>query len=160
MNGHLTIGQVAKTVGIPAKTIRYYEEINLLQPPKRMENKYREYTEEDMVRLRLIKQARALGLSLSEVKQLVQECFDGSCEHLRDRFLTQLPTYISSIKKRIDDLQELLMQLKGLQNNLSTLHLKDPYKRVVEKDCCEVLEKVEMITKKGGVKNGRQKKKS
>lgn len=79
----------------PTKTIRYYEEIELLQPAKRMDNKYREYSKEDIARLRLIKQARVLGLSLDEVKQLVKECFGGSCEHLRDSFLTRLPKILS-----------------------------------------------------------------
>ena len=158
MNGQLTIGQVAKEVGIPTKTIRYYEEIKLLQPAKRMDNKYREYSKEDIVRLRLIKQARALGLPLSEVKQLVKECLDGSCEHLKRSFLTQLPKYIASVKGRIVELQELQEQLESLGENLTTMRLSHPQKRVAEKDCCEVLEEMEMITKKGGVKNGRQKK--
>jgi len=107
MNSHLTIGQVAKEVGLPSKTIRYYEEVKLIQPTKRMDNKYREYSQENIARLRLIKQARVLGLSLDEVKQLVEECFDGSCEHLRDSFLAKLPKYIESVKVRVNELQEL-----------------------------------------------------
>lgn len=158
MKNHLTIGQVAETVGIPTKTIRYYEDIRLLQPAKRMENKYREYSEEDIVRLRLIKQARVLGLPINEVKQLIEECLDESCEHLRDNFLMKLPKYIASVKERLAELQELEEQLKGLQNNLNTLHLANPQEKVSKKDCCEVLEQIETITKKGGVKNGRQKK--
>ncbi len=158
MNGHLTIGQVAKEVGIPPKTIRYYEEIELLQPAKRMDNKYREYSQEDIARLRLIKQARVLGLSLNEVKQLVEECLDKSCEHLKNSFLTNLPKYIESVKVRVNELQEFQRQLEDLQNNLKTLPLKNPHKKVGEKDCCEVLEQMESITKKGGVRNGRQKK--
>ena len=156
MNGYLTIGQVAKEVGIPTKTIRYYEEIKLIQPPKRMDNKYREYSKEDIVRLRLIKQARALGLPLNEVKQLVQECIDGSCEHLKASFLTHLPQYIQSVSERIGELQLLQEQLETLQQNLKILPLTNPQRKVAEKDCCEVLEQVEIVTKKGGVKNGRQ----
>ncbi len=147
MNQHRTIGQVAKAVGISAKTIRYYEEIQLLKAAKRMENTYREYSDEDIARLRLIKQARALGLPIGEVKQLVVECLDGSCEHLRERFLMKLPTYIASIKERVTQLNELHEQLEGLQKNLSTLHLSHPQKKAVEKECCEVLEQMEGITK-------------
>lgn len=155
MNGHLTIGQIAKEVGLPPKTIRYYEEVKLIQPAKRMDNKYREYTQEDIARLRLIKQARVLGLSLDEVKQLVEECLDGSCEHLKDSFLTKLPKYINSVKERVNELQELQEQLESLQNNLKTLPLQNPHKRVGDKDCCEVLEQMESITMKGGVRNVR-----
>lgn len=156
MNGHLTIGQVAKEVGIPTKTIRYYEEVSLIKPAKRMDNKYREYSQEDIARLRLIKQARVLGLSIDEVKQLVEESFEGSCQHLRDSFLTKLPKYISYVKEKVSELHELQEQLESLQNNLKTLPLKNPDKKMGEKDCCEVLEQMETITKKGGVRNGRQ----
>lgn len=158
MNNQLTIGQVAKQIGIPAKTIRYYEEIKLLQPAKRMENKYREYSEEDIARLRLIKQARALGLPLNEVKQLVEECLDESCEHLKGSFLTHMPKYIASVKQRIGELQELESQLEDLQYNLTSLNLTNPKEKVSKKECCEVLEEIEKITTKGDENNGRQKK--
>jgi MerR family copper efflux transcriptional regulator len=154
MNKHLTIGQVAQEVGIPPKTIRYYEEIDLIQPAKRLDNKYRAYTKEDIARLRLIKQARILGLSLDEVKHLVEECIEGSCEHLKNRFLTKLPQYITAVKERIDELQALQAQLESLQDNLKTLPLSNPQQRVGEKGCCEVLEQMEAITQKGDVRNG------
>lgn len=143
INGQLTIGQIEKEVGIPAKTIRYYEEIKLIEPVKRMDNKYREYSKEDISRLRLIKQARVLGLPLYEVKQLVKECLGGSCKHLKESFLAKLPNYISSVRERTSDLKQLLKQLEGLGKNLTTLHLSDPHKRVSEKDCCEVLEQID-----------------
>jgi MerR family transcriptional regulator, copper efflux regulator len=156
MNKHVTIGQVAQEVGIPPKTIRYYEEINLIQPAKRMDNRYRAYTKEDIARLRLIKQARILGLSLAEVKHLVEECFEGSYEHLKERFLTKLPQYITAVKGKIDELQELQAQLESLQDTLTILPLTDPQKRVGEKACCEILAQMETITQKGGVRNGRE----
>lgn len=156
MNGQLPIGQVAKKVGIPAKTIRYYEEIKLIKLVKRSDNKYREYSKDDIARLRLIKQARVLGLPLNEVKQLVTECLDGSCEHLKMHILAQLPKYIASVKERIADLRVLQEQLESLERSLTIIRLSHPKKRVAEKDCCEVLEEMELITKEGGVKNGKQ----
>jgi len=152
----LTIGQLSRQVGIPTKTIRYYEDIKLLQPAKRMDNKYREYSEEDIARLRLIKQARALGLPLNEVKQLVEECLDESCEHLRGSFLAHLPKYLASVKLRMSELKELETQLEDLQNSLTSLNLTNPQEKVSKKDCCEVLDYMERTIKKGGVTNGRQ----
>lgn len=150
MNLQLTIGQVAQEVGIPAKTIRYYEEIRLIQPANRLENNYREYSKEDISRLRLIKQARTLGLPLAEIKQLVAECFDGTCEHLKARFLTRLPRYRESVRGRIAELQEVQEQLERLEKNLATIKLSHPQMKVIQKDCCEVLEQIEKIIKKGG----------
>ena len=150
MNPQMTIGQVAKTVGIPTKTLRYYEEIQLLQPAKRMDNKYRAYTEEDIARLRLIKQAKSLGLSLDEIKQLVGESMDGTCEHFRQSFLGKLPTYITSVNHRIKELQTLKQQLEHLQQSVRTLSLTSPKKQVKEQNHCEVLEHIEQAMNTSG----------
>lgn len=151
MNGYLTIGQVSKEVGLPAKTIRYYEDIQLLPPAKRMDNTYRKYSNEDIKKLRFIKQARTLGLFLSEIKELIEESFEGSCEHLKAKMVLQIPQYIASIKKRINDLQALQYQLEELQESMKTLHLTEPTKRVKDKECCEVLHHFEQTITKGGV---------
>ncbi len=150
MSNTFTIGQLAESVGMSAKTIRYYENIKLLQPAKRMENKYRTYSGEDIKRIIFIKQARALGLPLHEVKQLVDESFEGTCEHLKANLIRQLPEYISSVKKRIEDLQKLQHQLEDLQKSFDELPLKNPKKRVKDKRHCEVLEHLEKSIVKGG----------
>lgn len=156
MNPQMTIGQVAKTVGISTKTIRYYEEIQLLQPAKRMDNRYRAYNEKDIARLRFIKQARVLGLPLSGVKQLVNEGFDGTCEHLKTNIMAQLPHYIVSVKKRIAQLQALQQQLEDLQEGFKTLVLTHPEKYVKDNKRCEVLQHFEQTITKGGEEYGVQ----
>ena len=64
MEGRLTIGQVAKTSGVAAKTIRYYEQIGVLPAPSRGVSGYRLYDEPAVERLRFIHRARSLGLPL------------------------------------------------------------------------------------------------
>lgn len=150
MNRPLTIGHVAKKVGIPTKTIRYYEDIQLIPSAKRMGNKYRAYAKEDIARLRLIKQARALGLPLQEIKQLVKEGFDGTCNHLKMSLASQIPQYIASVKKRIVELQALQQQLEKLENGIIHLSLSSPEKQVKEQQSCEVLEQFEKTMTKGG----------
>ena len=56
----LTIGQVAKTSGVAAKTIRYYEQIGVLPAPRRGTSGYRLYDEPGVERLRFIYRARSL----------------------------------------------------------------------------------------------------
>jgi len=87
MESTFTIKQAAVQVGLTTKAIRYYESLKIMNPAKRKDNKYREYTLDDMSRLRLIKQARALGLSLSEIKPLVKYCIDGKCDDLKLQLL-------------------------------------------------------------------------
>ncbi len=67
----LSIGEAASRSGVPPKTIRYYEEIGLIAPAERLENRYRAYDENDVQTLRFIQRARRLGFSLKEVAALL-----------------------------------------------------------------------------------------
>ena len=67
----LTIGQVAKTTGLAAKTIRYYEEIGVLPVPRRTASGYRLYDSPGVEHLRFIRRAQALGFTLKEIKELL-----------------------------------------------------------------------------------------
>ena len=62
----LTVGQLAHLTGVPAKTIRYYEQVGILPSPSRSATGYRQYAQRDVHRLLFIRRARALGLSLSK----------------------------------------------------------------------------------------------
>ena len=66
----MNIGDAAERSGLPAKTIRYYEDIRLVKPA-RGENGYRDYSSEDVHRLRFLQRARGLGFSVEECRQLL-----------------------------------------------------------------------------------------
>ncbi len=70
-NGLMSIGEAASQSGVPPKTIRYYEEIGLITPAERLENRYRAYDDNDVQTLRFIQRARSLGFSLKEVAALL-----------------------------------------------------------------------------------------
>lgn len=65
------IGELGHRVGVPPQTIRYYERLGLLEPPERTESDYRIYSETSEERLRFIQKAKRFGLSLDEIKQLI-----------------------------------------------------------------------------------------
>lgn len=70
----LRIQEVADTVGLTARSIRYYEEVGLLEPAARSEGAYRLYDLDDVERLRFIKGLRDdAGFSLSEIGQLLED---------------------------------------------------------------------------------------
>ena len=67
----MNIGEAAALSGVPAKTIRYYEEIGLVRPAPRTGGGYRAYGDKDVHVLRFVQRARSLGFSVSECRQLL-----------------------------------------------------------------------------------------
>ncbi len=97
--GHTTktyeqkIGDLAGELGLNPKTIRYYEEIGLMPAPHRRPSGYRLYTDTDRDRLRFIIKAKAIGLTLAEIAEILalRRRGDQPCDHvveLLDRKLT------------------------------------------------------------------------
>ncbi|MEZ5559377.1 MAG: Cu(I)-responsive transcriptional regulator [Pseudomonadales bacterium] len=104
----MNIGIAAKRSGLPAKTIRYYEEIGLLVPG-RAENGYREYSEADVHRLTFLHRARNLGFSVDECRLLLSLYDD--------------PHRASSEVKAIalDRIREIDRRIEGLASMRATL---------------------------------------
>ena len=71
MNGGLKIGELARRAGVTAKAIRFYERKRVLPAAKRSPNGYRVYGDDAVELLRFIKQATGLGLTLSEIKDIL-----------------------------------------------------------------------------------------
>ena len=67
----LRIGKVARNAGLAIDTVRYYEREGLLEKPARTASGYRHYRPDVVARLRFIRQAKDLGFSLSEIKELL-----------------------------------------------------------------------------------------
>ena len=90
----LRIGELAARCGVSTDTIRYYEREELLPRPRRTASRYRIYDEHDEGRVRFIRQAQDLGLTLDNIRELVRERrlhTPGECRHvaglLRERIV-------------------------------------------------------------------------
>jgi len=75
----MQIGQLAKQTGVSVQTIRFYERQQLLPPPVRKESGYRAYGNESVKRVQFILQAKALGFSLAEARDILQMRERGHC---------------------------------------------------------------------------------
>ena len=81
----LRIQEVAAEVGLTPRSIRYYEEVGLLEPAARSEGAYRLYDESDIERLRFIRGLRDdAGFSLAQIGQLLED--EAARERNRERF--------------------------------------------------------------------------
>ena len=136
MERNLTISEVAREVGLSAKTIRFYEESGVIKPLARADNSYRRFSERDIQRLHLIKRARDIGLPLSEIKNIVSECIDKGCLEARTYIAEHVPKYLHTIDKRLAELQTLKRDLVALQ-----AHYEEEGQEWVHSTeaCCEII---------------------
>jgi MerR family transcriptional regulator, copper efflux regulator len=119
----MKIQDFSKRTGVPAKTIRYYEEIGLLPAPARAENNYRQYTEQDIDRLRLVAGSRQLDLSLDDIREILamRDNREAPCRTL----LNRLEQKADEIKGRIRALQKLEWELRKLYSLGQTFPVDD-----------------------------------
>ena len=120
MKAGMTIGELAGELQLNPKTIRYYEEVGLLPEPRRSESGYRLYSRHEMERLRLIQRAKLIGLSLAEIKEIVEYAIDRRCGVTEVRLLSLVETKLGEIDRKIDDLITFRNNLRQYHEDLSS----------------------------------------
>ncbi len=109
----MLIRDLSRLSGVSAKTIRYYERIGILPPARRQPNGYRVYGESDLARLKLVRGARQLGLSLEEIREVLA---------LRDRGEAPCRTLLDLLAAKALEIEARIRELRALQRDLETLH--------------------------------------
>ena len=107
----LTIGHIARAAGVNIETVRYYQRRGLVSLPPKRARGFRYYTPETASRLRFIKRAQALGMSLKEVQRLIRIDAKGACKETRALAVEKLALVESKLVElaRLRDvLQELV----------------------------------------------------
>lgn len=110
--GTIRIGDLARRTGLTVRTIRYYEELGLLESVKRVENAIRVYTAYDERRLRFIQRLKVLGLSLQEMLAL---------EKLYRRERTNravLPALVEMLDRHLGQTNERIQALESLRDQI------------------------------------------
>jgi DNA-binding transcriptional MerR regulator len=115
----MKIGELARSTGQTTKTIRFYEAEGLLPDPRRTPSGYRIYGDPDIKRLRFIRMAKRLGLSLEEIRGILRlhDRREPTCTHVRslledklaqiDRALAELQAFHSEITRLKDEAGDL-----------------------------------------------------
>lgn len=115
----LTIGEVARRSGFTIKALRFYERRGLLPPTARSEGGYRLYSEADLHRLDFVRQAKALGLALDQIRELVSSAREQSCSMTRPRLLSVLDERIRQTARQIETLTRLKKDLERRRRGLA-----------------------------------------
>jgi DNA-binding transcriptional MerR regulator len=114
------IGELATKVGVTERTIRYYEELGLLDSIKRLDGGTRVYTDEDIRRLKLIRKLKVLGLSLQEMHEL-----EGMYKTQRSnrtvlpRLIELLDAHLATVDRRISELHALRDEIRTYREHVA-----------------------------------------
>src|SRR4051794_7882608 len=107
----MRIGQLAAQTGFAVRTIRFYEQSGLLPAPQRTEGGYRVYDQDAVNRLRFVRSAQALGLSLAEIGEVlrIRDHQGPPCSYVAEL----IATHISAVEIRIKELAALRDELRA-----------------------------------------------
>lgn len=116
--GNMTIGRIARAAGAGIETIRFYEREGLLEKPARTASGYRHYRPDVVARLRFIRQAKDLGFTLSEIRELLAlKVMPGkSCADVKaraERKIADVDRRIASLKRMRGALAKLASACSG-----------------------------------------------
>lgn len=117
---HMQISDLAEMLGITTRTIRLYEKLGLVEPPKRTDGRVRYYEQADVQRFKFILKVKELGLSLEEMKELAQ-LYDQEHqvpEKIMPRLIELLDTHLKSIKQKISTLQSLEKDITAYRHRI------------------------------------------
>ena len=111
----MQIGELAKEAGVNVQTVRFYERRKLLPEPARTQSGYREYGSQELKQLHFIRQAKALGFSLDEIRDIIRSRGRGECPCTD--VITIAERHLRDVTKQIQALQnfkeELSYAVKG-----------------------------------------------
>jgi Cu(I)-responsive transcriptional regulator len=109
----MNISEVSQRAGLPSKTIRYYEEIGLIQPARRA-NGYRQFSEADLHRLAFVGRARSLGFSIEDCRSLLTLYEDRGRASADVRAIAA--GHLRLIDERLAEMQQMRQTLADLVN--------------------------------------------
>lgn len=137
------IGVVAHELNINPKTIRYYEEIELIPPAQRTETGYRVYDQADIERLAFILRARALDFSLDDIGEILALRENGEAPCL---YVTELvQQQIAAIDDKIAALTQLRHELEEIDQAAQSL----PRDSIANKECiCHLIENQSLTSRR------------
>jgi len=130
MRDGLTIGALAERSQVSRDTVRFYERKRLLPAPRRTASGYRLYGADDAGRVRFIRRAQAMGLTLEDIRELLRAQTLETAEQCR--------RVASRLRARIEAVDGKIAELRTFRGELSR-HLRHCERAGAEPECCPVV---------------------
>jgi len=106
-----TVSETARRVGLPGRTVRYYDSIGLVSPGERTDAGYRLYGPEEEARLSFVRQAKGLGFSLDEIRGLIGAAERGCCGEV-------IPALQQLLDQKVAEIDERIAHLRSFRERL------------------------------------------
>lgn len=120
----MRIGELAAATGTTTKTLRFYEQMGLLAAPLRTPSGYRDYAPESVRRLGFVKRAQAAGMTLAQIRQVleIRDAGQPPCQHVTDL-----------LDQRLEEVDAQLVELRTLRDTIAAL--RERARHADERDC-------------------------
>lgn len=127
------IKQVSQITGVSTESIRYYERIGIMPPPRRADNKYRQYDDQAVQRLSFIRRARYFDFSLDHIREILT---------FRDKGIPPCDFVLDLVRQKTNDIQDRIRDLEQLRDELEALQKFEQSEPTNAKtECvCQILE--------------------
>lgn len=129
----LTVGEAARGAGVSAKAVRLYEAKGLLPAAERSHAGYRLYTDEDVALLRFVRQAKTLGLTLAEIRDILDLRRGGTtpCRHV-----------VGLLDQRLEQIDRTITELRQLRRTLADTRADAAHPIADDQDVCGIIQRV------------------
>ncbi len=118
-NGLLQIGEAAERVGLSLRTVRYWEEIGLVEPEARSKGGFRLYSESDLSRLLVVKAMKPLGLTLEEMREILELVDAAKAPNPADDVAPRIEVFTRLVQEKVDHMDRYLRDARVLQDELT-----------------------------------------
>ena len=124
--GQYRIGELAAKVGLTDRTIRYYEELGLLESVKRLDGGVRVYTDDDVRRLKYIGKLKMLGLTLQEMLEL-ERMYQRhrSNRNVLPHLVELLDAHLATLGDRMNELAALRDEIRSYREHVTQRLLEE-----------------------------------